>query len=50
MGFESQSFFVTGGAGFIGTALFSHLNGNFSEWTIYDNLLEQVHGKSPVVP
>ena len=47
---ESDRYFVTGGAGFIGTSLVNSLNGTFESWTIYDSLLPQVHGSSPVVP
>jgi dTDP-L-rhamnose 4-epimerase len=42
--------FVTGGAGFIGTALVTKLATEYQSWTIYDNLLPQVHGSNPVVP
>ena len=47
---SEDRFFVTGGAGFIGTALVEQISGNFESWTIYDNLLPQVHGTNPVVP
>ena len=47
---KSDSFFVTGGAGFIGTALVEKMAPDFNSWTIYDNLLPQVHGTSPKVP
>jgi len=38
---------VTGGAGFIGTALARSLAPGSSEWVAYDSLLEQVHGANP---
>jgi dTDP-L-rhamnose 4-epimerase len=47
---SDDRFFVTGGAGFIGTALVEQISGNFDSWTIYDSLLPQVHGTNPVVP
>lgn len=47
---SEDRFFVTGGAGFIGTALVDELASEFQSWTIYDNLLPQVHGSNPVVP
>ena len=47
---KPDSFFVTGGAGFIGTALVEQMAGAFDSWTIYDNLLPQVHGSTPKVP
>jgi dTDP-L-rhamnose 4-epimerase len=47
---REDRFFVTGGAGFIGTALVDELASEFQSWTIYDNLLPQVHGSNPVVP
>jgi dTDP-L-rhamnose 4-epimerase len=47
---REDRFFVTGGAGFIGTALVDRLASEFQSWTIYDNLLPQVHGSNPVVP
>ena len=47
---SQDRFFVTGGAGFIGTALVDRLATEFQSWTIYDNLLPQVHGSKPVVP
>jgi dTDP-L-rhamnose 4-epimerase len=47
---SEDRFFVTGGAGFIGTALVEQISGNFQNWSIYDNLLPQVHGTNPVVP
>ena len=37
---------ITGGAGFIGTHLVNKLK-NEHEITIFDNFLEQVHGKIP---
>lgn len=39
--------FITGGAGFIGSRLTRALAELGAEVTIYDNLLEQVHGPSP---
>jgi dTDP-L-rhamnose 4-epimerase len=47
---REDRFFVTGGAGFIGTALVDKLANKYQNWTIYDNLLPQVHGSNPVVP
>lgn len=38
---------VTGGAGFIGTALAKRHSEAAAEWVAYDNLLEQVHGPAP---
>lgn len=39
--------FITGGAGFIGSRLAKVLTKAGAEVTIYDNLLEQVHGVAP---
>jgi dTDP-L-rhamnose 4-epimerase len=47
---SEDRFFVTGGAGFIGTALVDKLASEYQSWTIYDNLLPQVHGSNPVIP
>ena len=47
---SEDRFFVTGGAGFIGTALVEQISGDFQNWSIYDSLLPQVHGTNPVVP
>ena len=47
---SDDRFFVTGGAGFIGTALVEKISGNFENWSIYDSLLPQVHGTNPLVP
>lgn len=41
--------FITGGAGFIGSALTRTLHSGGASVAIYDNLLEQVHGPSPRV-
>lgn len=38
---------VTGGAGFIGTALAERYAAGATEWVAYDSLLPQVHGDSP---
>ncbi len=38
---------VTGGAGFIGTALARSSASSSSQWVVYDSLLEQVHGPRP---
>ncbi len=40
---------ITGGAGFIGSRLARALDGAGAEVTLYDNLLEQVHGPAPVL-
>ena len=47
---SEDRFFVTGGAGFIGTALVEQISGDYQNWSIYDSLLPQVHGTNPVVP
>lgn len=41
--------FITGGAGFIGSRLSRALASEGAQITIFDNLLEQVHGPSPVL-
>jgi len=41
--------FITGGAGFIGSRLARAMADDGAEVTIYDNLLEQVHGPSPTL-
>lgn len=38
---------ILGGAGFIGSALAFRLAGAVDELVVYDNLLEQVHGRNP---
>lgn len=38
---------VTGGAGFIGTALARRFAADASQWLAYDSLLPQVHGDAP---
>lgn len=38
---------VTGGAGFIGTALANRYADRVGAWVAYDNLLPQVHGEQP---
>lgn len=40
---------ITGGAGFIGSRLAKALDAAGASVTLYDNLLEQVHGPSPVL-
>ena len=37
---------ITGGAGFIGTKIINRLK-NEHEIVVLDNLLEQIHGKTP---
>jgi dTDP-L-rhamnose 4-epimerase len=44
---SERRIFITGGAGFIGSRLTRALAGLGATVTIYDNLLEQVHGPSP---
>ena len=39
--------FITGGAGFIGSRLTRALAGRGAAVTIFDSLLEQVHGLAP---
>ncbi|MBV9993344.1 MAG: NAD-dependent epimerase/dehydratase family protein [Alphaproteobacteria bacterium] len=43
----SMRVFITGGAGFIGSALTRILGANGAEVAIFDNFLEQVHGPAP---
>jgi dTDP-L-rhamnose 4-epimerase len=40
---------VTGGAGFIGTALARRYAAEAGEWVVFDSLLEQVHGPDPTL-
>jgi dTDP-L-rhamnose 4-epimerase len=40
---------VTGGAGFIGTAIGKELSHLANNWIVLDNLHEQVHGKNPAM-
>ena len=40
---------ITGGAGFIGSRLTKALSGCGARITVFDNLLEQVHGASPAI-
>ena len=49
MGFAGARVLVTGGAGFIGTALAQRHSGDAAAWVAYDSLLEQVHGQDPSV-
>lgn len=49
MGFDGRHVLVTGGAGFIGTNLAQRFATTAASWTVYDNLLPQVHGDRPVV-
>lgn len=44
---QGKRIFITGGAGFIGSRLTRALTAQGADVTIYDNLLEQVHGSSP---
>lgn len=44
---EGKRILITGGAGFIGSRLTRELAGLGAEVTIFDNLLEQVHGPAP---
>lgn len=44
---RGKRIFITGGAGFIGSRLTHALAEQGAEITIYDNLLEQVHGPAP---
>jgi dTDP-L-rhamnose 4-epimerase len=44
---QGRRILVTGGAGFIGTALATRFAKTSSSWSVLDNLLPQVHGKHP---
>lgn len=46
-GFSGLRVLVTGGAGFIGTALARRHAGSAADWVALDNLLPQVHGDDP---
>lgn len=46
-GLKNKRIFITGGAGFIGSRLTRALAEHGTIVTVYDNLLEQVHGPSP---
>lgn len=46
---QGKRIFITGGAGFIGSRLTRALTEQGAEVTIYDNLLEQVHGSRPQI-
>lgn len=51
MGFTGVRVLVTGGAGFIGTALAGSHAAQAAGWTVLDNLLPQVHaGRAPRLP
>jgi dTDP-L-rhamnose 4-epimerase len=47
MGFNGDRVLVTGGAGFIGTALAQRFSDTSDRWVAVDSLLEQVHGTDP---
>ena len=47
MAFTGARVLVTGGAGFIGTALAARHAREAQAWVAYDSLLEQVHGPDP---
>ncbi|WP_230534255.1 NAD-dependent epimerase/dehydratase family protein [Microvirga roseola] len=46
---KGERVFITGGAGFIGSRLVQALAALNADITIFDNLLQQVHGPSPVI-
>ncbi len=46
--FRGKKVLVTGGAGFIGTALARKYARSTRKWTVYDSLLPQVHGAGAV--
>ena len=49
MGFNDARVLVTGGAGFIGTAMAHRFSDAADCWVVVDSLLEQVHGTHPEV-
>ncbi len=49
MGFVGARVLVTGGAGFIGTALAERFAADADAWVALDSLLEQVHGPQPQI-
>lgn len=48
MTFDDARVLVTGGAGFVGTALAQRFAGSARSWVVLDSLLPQVHGDRPL--